>query len=283
MSRFLNIDDMMLFPDVSVLKTLQTNGDTLCHHLCYDDPMNLRTRHDAIIRTLRRNSLVTIEELEFEVGVSRRTVLRDISALRDQGFVIHSECGPGGGLQLEPRSVQSASQLTVVEVFALLISVATMRNAQKFPFSDLADCGLSKVERALPPEKIKELRALLDCLHVGQLSPKQDISDIGPIDPALLPSFELAFFQRRLLRFEYRDAQGAITNRKVEPQAMLILPPLWYLVAWDKERLDFRHFRMDRINNIVVVDGSTFRRKRVPFEKDVCPFDGLKKNKISLL
>jgi predicted DNA-binding transcriptional regulator YafY len=237
--------------------------------------MNVRTRHDAIIRALRRTSSATVDELAVEVGVSRRTVLRDINALRDQGFVIHSECGPGGGLQFEPRSMQTASQLSVVEVFALLISVATMRNASTFPFSELADVGLAKIERALPPEKVRELRALLDCLHVGRLSPLQDISDAGPVDPALLPAFELAFLQQRLMRFDYRDAKGALTNREVEPQAMLILPPLWYLVAWDPRRTDFRHFRMDRISTPTVVEDSTFRKRRVPFEDDVCPFPAL--------
>jgi predicted DNA-binding transcriptional regulator YafY len=234
--------------------------------------MNVRNRQDTIIRTLKRTSVATIEDLVVEVGASRRTVLRDISALRDQGFVIHSESGPGGGLQLEPRSVQTASRLSVVEVFALLISVATMRSARTFPFSDLADSGLAKIESALPPEKVRELRALLDCLYVGQLSPLQDISGAGAVDTALLSAFELAFLQQRLLRFDYLDAQGALTNREVEPQAMLILPPLWYLVAWDPKRRDFRHFRMDRISRPTVIENSTFRKKRIPFEKDVCPF-----------
>jgi predicted DNA-binding transcriptional regulator YafY len=234
--------------------------------------MNIRTRHDSMIRTLRRTSFATVDELAVEIGVSRRTVLRDINALRDQGFVIHSECGPGGGLQLEPRSVQTASKLSVVEVFALLISVAAMRNAQNFPFSNLADSGLAKIERAMPPEKVRELRALLDCLHVGRLSPLQDISGAGPVDPALLPAFELAFLQQRLLRFSYQNAKGARSEREVEPQAMLILPPLWYLVAWDPRRADFRHFRMDRISMPAAIDDSTFRRKRVPFDDDVCPF-----------
>ena len=64
--------------------------------------MNIRLRHDAIVRILRRNGTATINELAEEIGASRRTVLRDIGALRDQGFVIHSESGRGGGLQLAP-------------------------------------------------------------------------------------------------------------------------------------------------------------------------------------
>lgn len=234
--------------------------------------MNIRHRHDAIVRILRRSGTSTVNDLAKEVGASRRTVLRDIAALRDQGFVIHSEPGRGGGLQLDPESMQTTSRLSVTEVFALLISVAAMRVARSLPFSDLADAGLAKIEKALPADKVRDLRRLLDCLYVGQLSPKQDISDLGSIDPALLPAFETAFLQRLHLRLRYRDARGAETIRELEPQAMLILPPLWYLVAWDAARDDFRHFRMDRISKPEIMEGTQFRRRHVPFEDDVCPF-----------
>lgn len=237
--------------------------------------MNVRLRHDAIVRTLRRHGTSTVDELAGVVGASRRTVLRDISALRDQGFIIHSECGRGGGVQLDPQSVQTTARLSVTEVFALLISVAAMRAARSLPFSDLADAGLAKIEKALPADKVRDLRSILDCLHVGQLSPKQDIGDLGSIDPLLLPAFETAFLQRLQLRFHYRDAKGARSRREVEPQAMLILPPLWYLVAWDPARADFRHFRMDRITRPEVNEDATFRRRHVPFENDVCPFNAL--------
>jgi predicted DNA-binding transcriptional regulator YafY len=46
-------------------------------------------------------------------------------------------------------------------------------------------------------------------------------------------------------------------------------------VAWDPEREDFRHFRMDRISQPQVVDGKSFRQRHVPFEDDVCPFRDL--------
>lgn len=237
--------------------------------------MNIRLRHDAIVRNLRRNGASTIDNLAALVGASRRTVLRDICALRDQGFVIHSESGPGGGLQLDPQSVQTSARLSVTEVFALLISVAAMRSAQNLPFSGLADAGLAKIEKSLPSDKIRDLRRFLDCLHFGQLSPQQDIPNIGLIDPALLPAFETTFLKRLNLRFQYRDAKGTKTRREVEPQAMLILSPLWYLVAWDPTRADFRHFRMDRISKPEPIDGVQFRRRHVPFEDDVCPYSDL--------
>lgn len=237
--------------------------------------MNVRTRHDTIVRHLRRSGTATVDALAHEVGASRRTVLRDIVALRDQGFVIHSEPGRGGGLQLDPLSMQATTRLAVAEVFALLISVAAMRAAGHLPFSGLADAGLAKIEKTLPPEKVRDLRRFLNCLHVGKLSPLQDLSDVGSIDPDLLPAFETAFLERLHIRFHYRDAKGQETVREVEPQAMLILPPLWYLVAWDPARQDFRHFRMDRISKPDIVDGRKFRQRHVPFDEDVCPYSSL--------
>lgn len=227
------------------------------------------------MRSLRRNGTATVASLAAEVVASRRTVLRDISALRDEGFVIHSEPGRGGGLQLDPQSVQATAKLSVAEVFALLISVASMRAAGNLPFAGLADSGLAKIEKALPPDKVRDLRRFLDCLYVGQLSPLVDISDVAAMDPALLPTFEVAFLERRPLRFRYRDAKGAATDRIVEPHALLILPPLWYLVAWDPARDDFRHFRMDRISAPSVEQAAPFQRRHVAFEAHVRPIRDL--------
>lgn len=227
------------------------------------------------MRSLRRNGTLTVANLAEEVGASRRTVLRDINVLRDEGFVIHSESGRGGGLQLDPRSVQTTVRLSVAEVFALLISVASMYAIGGIPFSGLADVGLAKIEKALPSDKLHDLRRLLDCLYVGKLAPQVDITNMGEMEPALLPIFETAFLKRLHLRFQYRDAKGVVTNRYVEPQAMLILPPLWYLVAWDPACNDFRHFRMDRISTPEFVEGITFLRRHVPFEDHVSPIRNL--------
>lgn len=233
--------------------------------------MKSRSRQDGIIRFLRRRMTTTIAELTAEVGASRRTILRDIAALRAEGFVIHSEPGRGGGLQLDPQSVQTTTRLAVDEVFALLISVASMRAAGSLPFSGLADAGLAKIERALPSDKTRDLRRFLECLYVGPLAPQVDLSSMGTIDPDLLPAFERGFLKRRALQFRYRDAKGVVTTRTVEPQAMLVLPPLWYLVGWDPLRDDFRHFRMDRISAPVALDGTSFRRRHVTFADGVRP------------
>lgn len=237
--------------------------------------MNIRLRQETIVRRLRRNGTLTVADLAREVGASRRTVLRDINALRDEGFVIHSEPGPGGGLQLDPRSVQTTVRLSVAEVFALLISVSSLYAIGGIPFSGLANVGLAKIEKSLPSDKLRDFRRLLDCLYVGKLAPQVDITNMTEMDSELLPAFENAFLNRLYLRFEYCDAKGVETNRYVEPQAMLILPPLWYLVAWDPAREDFRHFRMDRIREPECVEGTTFIRRNTPFEDHVSPVRNL--------
>ena len=234
--------------------------------------MTPRTRQEAIVRHLRRNGTATVAALADDVGASRRTIIRDIGALREEGYILNTDPGPGGGVQLDPGSVQTTARLAVTEVFALLISVATMRAAQTLPFSQMADAGLAKIEKALPPDRVRDLRLFLDCLHVGQLSPQQDLSDVGPIDPQLLPAFEQAFFARTQMSFAYRDAQGRQTQRQIEPQAMLILPPLWYIVGWDPARDDFRYFRMDRIGAPKIMADAPFRRRHVPFQDDVSPY-----------
>lgn len=233
--------------------------------------MKSRARQDVIVRSLRRNGTGTVEALARDIGTSRRTVFRDIAALRDEGFVIHAEPGRGGGLYLDPQSIQTTARLSVTEVFALVISVASMRAAGQLPFSSLADSGLAKIEKALPPDKVADLRGMLDCLYVGPLASQVDISNLGEMDPTLLPAFEVSFLEQLPLRFRYRDAKGAQSAREVEPQAMLLLPPLWYLVAWDPSREDFRHFRMDRISTPQTLEGPTFRRRHVRFDGGVQP------------
>ncbi|MDO3380925.1 helix-turn-helix transcriptional regulator [Gilvimarinus algae] len=237
--------------------------------------MNVRIRQDAIVRILRRSGSTTVANLAAAVGASRRTVLRDISVLRSEGFVIFSEPGPGGGVSLDPQSVQMSAKLSVAETFALLICVETMRATGNIPFLKLADVGLAKIERALPADKIRDLRRFLACLYVGRLAPQVDISDMAAMDSNLLPTFEAAFLGRRHFRFQYRDAKGVVSQRTVEPQAMLILPPLWYLVAWDPLRGDFRHFRMDRIRKPECLDGTSFQRRHVTFQDGVSPVRNL--------
>jgi len=236
--------------------------------------MTVRSRQDALVRHLRREGHVTVDELVRTVAASRRTVLRDIAALRDQGFVIHSEAGRGGGLTLDPTSVQLTPKLTADEVFALLINAAVMRASGTFPFGGLADAGLAKIERALPPDKMRALRDILGRLYVGPPAWPRLRDSLGVVDAGLLAVFEQAYIGLLRLRFDYVDRHGAPSSREIEPQALLVRPPAWYVVGFDPSRDDFRNFRMDRIRNAALVAGTRFRRRIVRFDESVCLVSG---------
>ncbi len=232
--------------------------------------MTVRSRQDELVRHLRRSGHATVDDLARAVGASRRTVLRDIAALRDQGFVIHSEAGRGGGLLLDPSSVQLTARLTADEVFALLVNVAVMRASGTLPFGGLADAGLAKIERALPPDRVRDLRDILARLYIGPPAWPRLRDSLGPVEPGLLPEFERAFIDLNRLRFDYVDRHGTSSRREIEPQALLVRPPVWYVVGFDPARDGFRNFRMDRIRNAERDGGTRFRRRALRLEDNVC-------------
>jgi len=224
-------------------------------------------RHDQLLRMLRRRTDWTVADLARECGVSRRTVLRDLGALREAGFDLDTFSGPGGGVRLNPTSVMITSQLRANEVVALIVSVEIARTAKTVPFAAGAEHALAKIEQALPAVRAAELRALRERILVGE--PSRDAS-LADIDPYLVEAFETAFTTTRLLAFTYRDQQGRSTNRRVEPHGLLVRQPHWYVIAWDTDRNAARLFRADRVSTPTVT-GHTFVARPSELVTGVCP------------
>lgn len=233
--------------------------------------MNAKTRQDETVRLLRRRGSTTVAYLIETLGASRRTVLRDIAALRDQGFDIRTSSGPGGGIYLDPSSILVTPKLTSAEAFALLISVAVLRETHSIPFANLADEGLKKIEQSLPRERVVELRKVLCSVYIGR--PSVDMPPLGEsaVDESVLPAFETGFLNSQRMQFKYIDRYANTTHRTADPHAMLVLSPYWYLVGFDPEKSAFRHFRMDRIKGAIVLD-ECFRRRTFTLEEGRCPF-----------
>src|SRR6266540_1732376 len=142
--------------------------------------MRVMDRHDRLVRLLRRRADWTVAALAHELGVSRRTVLRDLGALREAGFDVDTFSGPGGGVRLNPTSVMITSQLRAGEVIALIVSVEIARAAKAVPFAAGAERALAKIEEALPATRVAELRALRERILVGEPSRAAPPADIGP-------------------------------------------------------------------------------------------------------
>ncbi len=172
---------------------------------------------------------------------------------------------------MEPSTVLLSTQLAADEVVALVLSVQLMRAMPTMPFYDLAERALAKIEGALPAPRVRELRRLLGRLLVGPPLVGAPGGGLGTVDPALLPAFERAFTARRRLKFAYTDRAGRGSAREVEPQALLVRSPLWYIVAWDPARGAPRSFRMDRIRRPRVDEEATFDLRRMGVLGSVCP------------
>jgi len=233
--------------------------------------MSSRQRQDEMIRLLRRRGSVSVAELTDSLEVSRRTVLRDIAQLRDQGFVIQSAAGPGGGLYLDPTSILISPTLTSTEAFALLISFAVLRQTHTIPFTRIADSALLKIEQSLPRDRVLEMRKILKSVYIGTPNPDRPLPMVGEIENSVLPAFESCFLNSQLMQFGYTDSKRKITQRTAEPHAVLVLSHAWYLIGYDPNKQDFRHFRMDRINNAKVLEETFYRRKFIVDEGE-CPF-----------
>jgi predicted DNA-binding transcriptional regulator YafY len=230
--------------------------------------MSAADRREQLLRLLRARADWTVAELAERLEVSRRTVLRDIGAVRDAGFDLDTFSGPGGGVRLNPTSVMITSQLRTDEVVALVLSVAIARAARTVPFAAEAEHALAKIERALPAARADELRACRERILVGD--PSSEPPSPAPVEPTLVGAFETAFSSTRLLSFRYRDRDGRATRRLVEPHGLLVRPPLWYVIAWDRDRHAPRLFRADRISRPEVSD-RTFVPRPSDLVTGVCP------------
>lgn len=233
--------------------------------------MNTRSRHDELLRLLRRRGSATVAYLSESLDVSRRTILRDLVDLREQGFVIRTTSGPGGGIYLDPGSVLVSPKLTSSEVFALLISVAVLKETQAIPFACLADAGLNKIEQALPRDRVLELRDILRSVYIGSPDPDVEAAIVDEIESSVLPAFETCFLNSQRMCFSYTDRKGKKTMRAADPHAMLVLSPAWYMIGFDPAKNAFRHFRMDRIGRASVQE-ERFRRRNFTVNKAECPF-----------
>lgn len=225
-------------------------------------------RREQLLRLLRRRADWTVGALAERLEVSRRTILRDLSALRDIGFDLVTFSGPGGGVRLDPTSVMITSQLRTDEVVALVLSVGIARAARTVPFAAEAERALTKIEQSLPPARANELRACRERILVGD--PSCETPSEAPVDPGLVGAFETAFSATRLLAFRYRTRDGRATRRLAEPHGLLVRPPIWYVIAWDTGRHAPRLFRADRMSELEVTD-RTFVARPSDLVTGVCP------------
>ena len=211
-----------------------------------------------LLDLLRSAGPTTIRAVAAELGVTERTVLRDLATLRESGWPIQGDSGPGGGIRLEWTPGVTAIHLTEDEVAALWLATRLSASVSRIPWNGAARAALHKLLASLPKERARSVRALVRRVHVGRPASPQVSAELGSPPPELLGAFERAFGRRICLAFDYRDRQGRGTHRCVEPHGLMVEAPAWYILARDTATGAARLFRMDRIRGAHPVEDRNF-------------------------
>ncbi len=223
-----------------------------------------------LLDRLRGAGETTIEALAADLEVSQRTVHRDLAALRDRGHPIRGESGPGGGVRYDGDRGVTAVHLTLAEVVTVWLSARLSQAASDLPWSGAANSALAKLLASLPASRARDLRALCRRVVVGAPSSAQVRADAGTAPPELLRLFEEAFTEGVGLGFHYCDREGKPSDRRVEPHGLLVMSPVWYVLARDIDKGEPRMFRMDRMSQPRRLDAHRFRPDDLVIAQVLC-------------
>ncbi|MFC9590496.1 helix-turn-helix transcriptional regulator [Streptomyces sp. NPDC056944] len=180
-------------------------------------------------------------DLAERLGVTPRTVRRDVDRLRELGYPVHASPGTGGGYQLGAGAELPPLLLDDEEAVAVAVGLRSAAGQGVEGIGESSVRALAKLEQVLPGRLRRRIGAL-NAFTVPLLRTPRE-----RVDPAVLTELANACRDSERLRFAYRDHGGAATRRTVEPHRLVCTERRWYLVAWDLDRGDWRTFRADRI------------------------------------
>lgn len=192
----------------------------------------------ALLDAMRRHRRpVAASALASELGVSVRTLYRDVASLRAQGAPIEGEAGMGyvlgAGFLLPPLSFPPE------ELEALVLGSRWVASRGDARLRTAAESALARIAAVMPEARAGEAEDA--GLFVGPATPARP----DHVDPAILRQSIRA---ETKLEITYRDQRRAPTSRIVWPFAVAYFEEVRLLLAWCELRQDFRHFRTDRID-----------------------------------
>lgn len=213
------------------------------------------TRTLELLSLLQSHRHWSARELVDRLGVSERTLRRDVERLRELGYGIESMRGSAGGYRLEAGTGLPPLLLTDDEGVAIAVGLRSQATAGLRGAEHTTLSALAKIEQVLPPALRRRIDALQShaTLGAGGRGPGRDGNGARPapeIDTELLGLLALGCRDSERLRFSYTDAAGETTSRVVEPYRLVPVARRWYLLAWDRQREAWRTFRLDRIADV---------------------------------
>lgn len=200
----------------------------------------------GIILLLQRHGKLTARQLSGELGVSRRTILRDLDALSLAGIPVYAEGGHGGGISLDEHYRTSFTGLKETEVRALFLSGNTGLLAD-IGLGEAAENALLKLSAALPAPHQSAVEAFRQRIHID---PAWWWHDSQPLP--FLADLQQAVFNNRAIRAVYERYDGAVVERELEPYGLIAKSSWWYLVA--RREGEFRIYRVSRFHIIKLLE-----------------------------
>ena len=182
-------------------------------------------------------------ELARRLNVTGRTLRRDVERLRELGYRVDSVPGAGGGYRLEAGAALPPLLLTDDEAVTMAIGLrlAATQGLEDGEHTTLT--ALAKLEQVLPAALRGRVNALAATVQSTQ-------PQGAAVSPEVLGELALACRDRERIRFHYIAGNGAETVRTVEPHSLVSGGRNWFLVAWDRDRGDWRTFRVDRLSRV---------------------------------
>jgi predicted DNA-binding transcriptional regulator YafY len=174
-------------------------------------------------------------ELADRLGVTTRTVRRDIDRLRDLGYPVDSTTGTAGGYRLGVGAALPPLLLDDDEACAVAVGLRGAAAGWVTGIEESSLRALSKIEQILPSRLRHRISGLQSSI---MLLP----GDCPVVDADLLTALAAACRAHEGVRFRYRD-----DVRRVEPYRLVRAGRNWYLLAYDLDRDDWRTFRVDRV------------------------------------
>jgi predicted DNA-binding transcriptional regulator YafY len=199
------------------------------------------------------------EDLAGRLEVTERTLRRDITRLRDLGYPVEATPGRYGGYRMVPGGAIPPLLLEDDEAVAVMWGLRAATSGALPGFEDQALVALAKIEQVLPARLRERIKTLADAtVRVGS-----SFSPDSRLDVPTLVTIARASRAPERLRFSYRDASGNESERHVEPHQLVHAGRRWYLFAWDRDREDWRSFRVDRVT-AAKATGMRFQPRNAP-------------------
>ena len=211
-------------------------------------------RLEFITTRLKSDEPLTVGAIAEELGISERTLYRDVALLRERGLPIEADRGRGGGVRLHRTWGVGRMHLDYREAIDLLISLAIAERMD----SPIFLANLTPVRRKLmasfSPAIKDRLRGINKRVLIGQTASAAVLSKHEKGRRSVIGSLHEAFLMMRRLRIDYRNEEGLRTRRVIEPHYLMLNYPVWYVLAWDALRADIRTFRCDRLEGARILD-----------------------------